>query len=698
MQMACEYIGRLVVDVAHRSRFIWVNVWLDILLPLVYPIQGDDYAKKLLDELKQSSSGTVDGDSKAIQKSKEVDKLKVAYQRLWDIHSAGEFSDHQLRLFHLVLCSYMPVTTELATSALRISHRGKSSYNKQLTSAHIRHIYANFLFEDHNGNLQFAHSTARTFILNLETKEEGGSAGADTKRFSEERSRCSVATACFAIMKDYSHPAWGRARMIPDESAGRARHDIFSTPDHDGQHLRRGGSLNRFGPTRTLRKHRRRNSARDKDRPTLTLFTLQSQCLRQNPIAVKKGELLYCSPLLRGEPQFGKEDGFPFYVLFCWRRHFMDAYGTKSIFDVEWLNFVDALIISSQSALLRADLARHHFVLNGPSLSQTPDLLGSMQEDPQVFIRYDSNRLVLLHAHALAAFFSFTNIDFANVDFSNAELATFAQPTSASKSYNRLELLLQHSRTGNTYGASALHVACQNSNLGIVKLLLNGMRFLYGGPTALSLLFLQYKGAIPFEVALSKCQTPVIEALLRFEEEGTANGRSNSHSDSKSSLDDCQLAFKSSAGFTSLFFQALYLIDENVILLLLKYAKSTDYNSRDGQKNTAMHIAAKRGFVTVLENLLKHCDAGVNAENDKKETPLCWAAKASQLGAVEALLKCPEVEPAQKTAKHETALSIARTRLQNDGLRKQRDTYAKIVEALEAAQPDNANGVASRIA
>lgn len=115
MQRACQYIGRLVVDVAHSSRLVWVNVWLDILLPLVYPIQGDDYSKKLLDELKKSPSGTVDGESKIIQKSKKVDELKFAYQRLWDVHSACEFSEYQLRLFHLVLCLHIPVTMELAT-------------------------------------------------------------------------------------------------------------------------------------------------------------------------------------------------------------------------------------------------------------------------------------------------------------------------------------------------------------------------------------------------------------------------------------------------------------------------------------------------------------------------------------------------------------------------------------------------------
>lgn len=109
-------------------------------------------------------------------------------------------------------------------------------------------------------------------------------------------------------------------------------------------------------------------------------------------------------------------------------------------------------------------------------------------------------------------------------------------------------------------------------------------------------------------------------------------------------------------GFTSLFFHAVNLGDEDVILLLLlKYAKPTDYNSRDGHKNTAMHIAAKRGFVTVLGNLLKHCDTGVNAENDKKKTPLFYAAEAGHFGAIEALLKYPVVEQAKETAEHETA-------------------------------------------
>lgn len=102
------------------------------------------------------------------------------------------------------------------------------AYSGNNGACDVRWIYANFLFEDHDGNLQFAHPTARSFVLNLEAKEEGGSAGADKKCFSQERNDCSMATACFTILKDSAHPVWRKARLIPDEGAGPDGNDARS--------------------------------------------------------------------------------------------------------------------------------------------------------------------------------------------------------------------------------------------------------------------------------------------------------------------------------------------------------------------------------------------------------------------------------------------------------------------------------------
>lgn len=57
----------------------------------------------------------------------------------------------------------------------------------------------------------------------------------------------------------------------------------------------------------------------------------------------------------------------------------------------------------------------------------------------------------------------------------------------------------------------------------------------------------------------------------------------------------------------------------------------------DLDENTPLHLAAKQGFIKIIELLIK-CHADINARNRLKQTPLQWAAYYGHLDIVKYLL------------------------------------------------------------
>lgn len=228
-----------------------------------------------------------------------------------------------------------------------------------------------------------------------------------------------------------------------------------------------------------------------------------------------------------------------------------------------------------------------------------------------------SQHFLKLHALATFCFMRDTN-------FSDAQLQTFTNSASYPQS-NRSEQQLRNCRAINIDGETALHVASRYGNIAVVKLILKGTRFLQGGQAAMDLLFSESStGRIPLEECMVGGSKPVAETLLGFEKEqvtGTSGKR--------------QLGYTKPGG-SNVFIKMLSEADEDFILLLLKYATADEYDSKDVDGITAVHIAPERDFVQVLK-WLQDQGAEVNATNGSGRTPLFMLTGCGSLIATEFL-------------------------------------------------------------
>jgi hypothetical protein len=182
---------------------MWVKLWLGILLPEYGdPIRFQTTAETKLQELRASSKSEVD------------QEFRPVYQRLWDVHRAGELAEYQTRLFHLVLCLGRDRTTDLILSALRVH---KDSVNARLNTKDVKHIFANFLVENETHHLEFTHGTAENFIRNMEATDGFPLPGV-AKMFDGRSNHLSVADTCLSLIADLNHPAWKDAIVKSEDN------------------------------------------------------------------------------------------------------------------------------------------------------------------------------------------------------------------------------------------------------------------------------------------------------------------------------------------------------------------------------------------------------------------------------------------------------------------------------------------------
>lgn len=64
-------------------------------------------------------------------------------------------------------------------------------------------------------------------------------------------------------------------------------------------------------------------------------------------------------------------------------------------------------------------------------------------------------------------------------------------------------------------------------------------------------------------------------------------------------------------------------------------ARGASVNSRDLADNTPLHLAAGRGFVLIVEQLLTSPDVDLNAQNNEGSSPLHVAVESGFVDVVE---------------------------------------------------------------
>ncbi|KAI2607977.1 hypothetical protein GGR54DRAFT_390625 [Hypoxylon sp. NC1633] len=190
--------------------FRWVQVWLEILLPLNddrIAIRTEQLARDRLIELRSDASEAADK------------RLESGYQRLWDLSSLPEFTAIRIRLFHLVLGSFLPLTSGDIQEALRIEN---GSLNNDVTGEIVERLYSNFLYKDSKVVLRFVHDSARKFVRNIPDPENG-----KMKLFDDKKNHLSISNLYIEVMESSAHPCWAVNTYWPQ--TWKLVCDMFST-------------------------------------------------------------------------------------------------------------------------------------------------------------------------------------------------------------------------------------------------------------------------------------------------------------------------------------------------------------------------------------------------------------------------------------------------------------------------------------
>lgn len=161
-------------------------------------------ARELLDALRDSS-GT----------DKSHTQLEAGYRRLWEFNTIDGFDEERIRLFHLIFCSFEPLSLDTLTQALRVQIDGDGSYDREVTSDQVKRLYSNFLTVDTSGHLGFIHNSARDFVSKIKNQDGVDSSDSDSCEFSKERCHLSAAKLYIEITKRPDHPIWQEFDLSP---------------------------------------------------------------------------------------------------------------------------------------------------------------------------------------------------------------------------------------------------------------------------------------------------------------------------------------------------------------------------------------------------------------------------------------------------------------------------------------------------
>ena len=196
-------------------RFLWVQVWLEIMLPLrdfgntTWLVQD---AQKKLEAMRRDS----------IHSRDNCQRLEAGYQRLWDLNTRSGYEIRQTRLFQFALGSFEPFGIVMLTEVLRIQ---EDSYTKQVSTRDVELLFANFLRPTPSQGLQFVHGAALNFILDLKLNKAPGKSSAEWG-FSKEQNHMSIARLFVEIMSRSSHPFWRHLGIDPSNWR-----DVFLDPE-----------------------------------------------------------------------------------------------------------------------------------------------------------------------------------------------------------------------------------------------------------------------------------------------------------------------------------------------------------------------------------------------------------------------------------------------------------------------------------
>jgi hypothetical protein len=156
------------------------------------------HAEKLLGQLKASAAiGTDSGK-----------QLQAAYERLWDRNRISGLEKERENLFRLVLCSFRPLTFSALAEALCFSFEEKDQYDSSLTDEDVQNLGADFLVENTDSSVGFAHDSGKAFVSRLDPKTGREHTDGEPCTFEQARNHRYVAQMYVQIMERPKHPIW----------------------------------------------------------------------------------------------------------------------------------------------------------------------------------------------------------------------------------------------------------------------------------------------------------------------------------------------------------------------------------------------------------------------------------------------------------------------------------------------------------
>ena len=185
-----------------NSRYVWVRIWLDIMLPLGnsnHTVRLENTANKLFKELRDSSSSACEANK----------QLRDGYRRLWDLGFLRDFEEIRKRLFRFVICALTSLDLGTITDALRIGiEDSEPPYQKEISISFVEKLCSNFLQKNDSDQLSWTHDSARDFVVG-----EILSPGIDLAEPSAQNTLMKdnhrlVANTFLAVMGHSDHPVW----------------------------------------------------------------------------------------------------------------------------------------------------------------------------------------------------------------------------------------------------------------------------------------------------------------------------------------------------------------------------------------------------------------------------------------------------------------------------------------------------------
>lgn len=493
-------------------------------------------------------------------------QLDAGFQRLWDLNNLDGLDKMRIRLFQLALSSSIPLeqTTLLEALSIPVHDDDDHSDHKDLTIELVERLYANFLYLNEQQVLGFVHDSAKRFVLNMKLNQGAISEDSGSNQFPERRNHLSFAKLFIEIMKQSSHPIWQRMGLDP------SNWQKISASSNRGD--------------RFLRNRRR--------------FKIPK-----------------------------KPQNIVNYIIKFGLQHCFRAAKKRSIFDDLWMEVLNSVILSSDSAFAFVTLASQSF--------DNPEMLEPSSEStefPRRFIpfsfghvfREHEGSLEMLYTHVLAVLDIIGENDILDSQLGNSEQG------GCDKDW--LELLFKHAAckggdifgdrgvrsSTDQHGVTALTIACQNHNHAAVRMILQASHHFSGKATSIDLLFgpKRMGFATPICIAFVNSDIGIARTLLEFEKQYINTAKDGLQQWSQR----CQLT-----GITAVTL-AVGRLKEDEIRDLLIIAHPSDINVQDEDGNSALHVAAAKGYHQLVQDLVETYKATIEIFNNYGYTPAFLAS------------------------------------------------------------------------